>query len=161
MEFTQKDFHKYSWNYFSAHAAQRMSLFNFFVVFSSLVTTALLGSFQEKLRIYPLGLGFGLLLTLISFVFWKLDQRVSFLIKHAEEALKHQEAEFPDAPASGEPHVTQLFTREEFLTSSMRSCSRLPWRCHFTYSKCFNVAFVAFGATGIIGACTSLVLWIL
>lgn len=160
MEFTRKDLQKYAWEYFAVHASQRMSIFNFFVVFSSLVTTAMFGSFQEKIKIYPLGFGFGLLLILISFVFWKLDQRVSFLIKHAEEALEHLETEFPDAKASKGPHVTQLFTREESLTKRMSASFWRPWRWHLTYSKCFGVAFMAFGTTGIIGACVSLAFWI-
>jgi hypothetical protein len=159
-EFTNKDVQKYAWDYFAVHASQRMSLFNFFVIFSSLVTTGLVGTFQEAFRAYPLGFGFGMLLVLISFIFWKLDQRVGFLIKHAEAALKHVESQFPDEGAPGAPHVTQLFTLEEYLTNQMRKSSHLPWRWHLTYSRCFKVAYLAFALIGIVGACVSLVLLI-
>jgi hypothetical protein len=47
---------------------------------------------QKNGILAPLGSGLGLLLMLVSFVFWKLDQHTSFLIKHAETAIIDLEA---------------------------------------------------------------------
>jgi len=153
-EFTNKELQDYAWKYFALHASQRMSLFNFFVACSAIVTAALFGTFHEKIRAYGIGIALGVLLPVISFVFWKLDQRVSFLIKHAEAALKHLEREF----ISDGQHVTKLFTLEEELTKQKKERAfRWSVECHMTYSCCFRVVFLSFGAIGIIGAAISLV----
>ena len=81
---TLRDHRNATWEYFKVHAQQRMSLFNFFVVFSSLATTCLVATFREETRAHMLGVGLGILLMVVSFIFWKLDERVRFLIKHAE-----------------------------------------------------------------------------
>jgi hypothetical protein len=148
-EFTNKDIQEYAWNYFALHASQRMSLFNFFVACSSVVTAALCGTFYEKIKAYEIGIALGIMLPVISFVFWKLDQRVSFLIKHAEAALKHLECKFP----SDEQQVTKLFALEESLTSQKKE-KVLCWPigCHMTYSCCFKIVFWTFAIIGMIGA---------
>ena len=61
-------------------------MFNFFVVLSGLVTAGLGATMQGSPRIAILGILLGVVLMLLSFVFWKLDQRSSFLVKHAEDA---------------------------------------------------------------------------
>ena len=156
-QFSNKELQEYAWQYFALHASQRMSLFNFFVASSSVVTAALCGTFHEKVRAYEMGIVLGFLLPVISFVFWKLDQRVSFLLKHAEAALKHLERQF--IPQGQE--LTKLFTLEEELTNQKKEkrerTFRWVIRCHMTYSRCFRLIFLAFGLTGIIGVVMSLV----
>jgi len=61
---------KRAWDYFELHANQRLTTFNFYVVISSLVTTGLLATFEKQYRTPYLGIGLGVLLTLLSFVFW-------------------------------------------------------------------------------------------
>jgi len=136
----------YVWEYFKVHAQQRMSLFNFFVVFSSLATTCLVATFQEKTRAPTVGMAIGVLLIIISFTFWKLDERVRFLIKHAENALKWIESTYPLEDDVVNPHVLRLFTCEEKHT-----------KCNgdLTYSKCFKVAFLVFGVVGLVGVILS------
>jgi hypothetical protein len=72
---TEKEILTLSWNYFQQHAQQRLSLFNFFVVFASLMTTGLISTFQTKYEIHFIGIGVGLVLAFISFIFWKIDER--------------------------------------------------------------------------------------
>lgn len=150
-DFKNKDFQKYAWDYFSVHASQRMSLFNFFVIFCSLLTTGLFVTFQESFQIHTVGIAFGILIILISFVFWKLDCRVGFLIKHAETALKEIERDFPPDDNTGVPHVTKLFTLEEYLTDQKKETSGCYWKLHLTYSVCFRIAFIAFAVIGAVG----------
>lgn len=136
----------YAWEYFKVHAQQRMSLFNFFVVFSSLATTALAGTLHEKTHAHVVGIGLGLLLMFISFVFWQLDERVRFLVKHAESALKWIETKYELGDCGGRSHILCLFTCEEAITSNQQP---------LTYSKCFQWTFLVFGLVGLAGVVIS------
>ena len=143
---TLRDHRDYALEYFKVHAQQRMSLFNFFVVFSSLATTCMVGTFHEKTRSHMVGIGLGILLVLISYIFSKLDERVRFLVKHAENALKWTEATYNLEDCHDGAQVLRLFTCEETLTSAEQP---------FTYAKCFRWTFFAFGLVGFVGAILS------
>ena len=71
-----------------------MSTFNFFIILAALLTTGLAGTFVKEFEWDVVGVFLGSGLVIISFAFWKLDQRVRFLIKHAENALKAFEANY-------------------------------------------------------------------
>lgn len=150
--------HKYAWDYFSLHAGQRMSLFNFFVILAVLMTTGIVSTFHPEFNAHGLGVGLGLALILVVFVFWKLDQRVKFFLKNAEAALADLEQRFPVPDNSSQPHVTQLFRWEEYQTAQLRA-SRKRWslKAQYSYAQSFNLLFVSFGAAGFLGALVSLV----
>jgi hypothetical protein len=78
---------EHAWRYFELHANQRMTVFNFFLVLAGLAAAGLAAAVQGSPRFAVLGIVWGLLLALVSFVFWKLDQRASFFIKLAEAAI--------------------------------------------------------------------------
>lgn len=82
---------EHAWAYFSLHAAQRITVFNYFVVFAGILCTGLAATMQAPIRLAFVGIALGLLLTALAFLFWKLDERTSFLIKHAEETIKRLE----------------------------------------------------------------------
>lgn len=147
----------YAWEYFKVHAQQRMALFNFFVVFSSLAATGLVTTLQDKTQARVVGITLGVLLILISYVFSKLDQRVAFLVKHAESALKLIEGKFSSEDSGGESRF-ELFTAEETHTQKKRNGARhWPWQRHMTYSDCFRLTFLAFGIIGLMGILLSVV----
>ena len=82
-----KEAHTYAWGYFALHADQRMRLFNFFLILSSLI----LGAFSavkgmavgsKSIALLPL------LLVLTAFIFWRLDERTRRLVKNGENALR-------------------------------------------------------------------------
>src|ERR1044071_7818978 len=84
---------KYAWEYFKYHAGQRQAVFRFYLF----VVAACLVSFGYSRRGVdnanagnPLSVAgpLGLILTVLSFIFWRLDQRSRSLIKLAEGALK-------------------------------------------------------------------------
>ena len=54
-----KDQMEYVWNYFKLHAGQRMSLFNFFVVMSALLTGGLVRSLNNDFEYPFIGLVLG------------------------------------------------------------------------------------------------------
>ena len=140
------------WGYFQLHASQRLTTFNFYIVISSLIVGALLGALQNAQTRY-VGIGLGLLLTFFSFIFWKLDCRTRQLIWHAEEALRHIEGGHGFADV---PNAVRIFTNEALRTEEQERARFLRfWKPHFSYSRCFNWVFVAFGTLGIVVAIAS------
>ncbi len=143
----------YAWAYFELHANQRMNSFNFFVVIAALLTAGLAGSLHKEFQFHSVGIFLSLALTFIAFIFWKLDQRVRFLIKHAEEALREIEKQrLKEASVSREDQAV-LFTVEVKKTENLllKQCWR-PWRWHLSYSDCFGLVFLTFGALGLLVA---------
>jgi Flp pilus assembly protein TadB len=127
------------WNHFQVHAGQRMTIFNFYVVFSSLLTGAILTSLQASTPHYftLAVLGFGLIV--LAYVFWRLDERNRLLIHCAEDALKCLEAESWTSHVRAES--LRVFTKSEKETSGKK------W--HLKYSSCFRILFVVFAVFGL------------
>jgi hypothetical protein len=138
---------EHSWRYFELHAKQRMTVFNYFLVLSGVIAAGLAAAIQGSPRLALLGIALGLLLALVAFVFWKLDQRVSFLIKHAEAALTDVERTLPDPSA-------QLFLSEPSRTDRAVASGNL-WTRQWTYSRAFRLVFWIMGLSGVAGAVLS------
>jgi len=93
----------------------------------------------------------GFLLSFLSFVFWKLDCRTRNLIKNAEEALKALDAQHGLPRQGTVPHSLELFARDAHVSDS-----KPKWPLttgHFSYSRCFEWVFIAFGIGGLLSAC--------
>lgn len=134
---------EHAWRYFQLHANQRITVFNYFIVLSGILATGLASAIQASPRLAAVGVVLGLLLSLLSFVFWKLDQRTSFLIKHAEQLIK-----------AVEPAVATLFQEEVAKTEDARKTKGL-----WTYGRAFRVIFLVMGLVGIAGAAVSGLRW--
>jgi hypothetical protein len=93
----------------------------------------------------------------ISFVFWKLDQRVAYLIKHAEAALKVIECSLKEDP-NGQ-HLSLFFSEETKTRELKESTCWKPWSWHMKYSKCFGVVYVVFAVIGLIGVVAAILRW--
>lgn len=151
----------YAWSYFQLHANQRMSSFNFFVVISALLTTGLVTSLKIDFKYHYLGVILGLSLIVISFIFWKLDQRVRYLINHAEEALKAIE----DISMKNEDFIAPqlaLFRMEDEKTDKKRQghTSWNLWQWHLSYSNCFGMIYLVFGFLGLVGCIAAAIKWV-
>lgn len=135
---------KYAWDYFSVHASQRLTTFQFYVTLSTAMTAGYMllmrntGGFKWMAVI-------GVLLFIFSITFWQLDRRNRELVKNGERALKHLDSllALPDAIDGVSP--LRLFNRDENGTSVGRKRRR-----SLTYSYCFNIVFVSFGLVGIL-----------
>ncbi|MBI4965463.1 MAG: ABC transporter ATP-binding protein [Desulfomonile tiedjei] len=148
-----------AWNYFQVHAAQRLTTFNFYIVISALLSTALVTTFHKDYQSPWLGFLVGIFLPLISFVFWKLDKRNKELVRGAEAALKFFENQTEYADSENVPHIAKIFNREEHETQIKRKETKggkSVWEKHFSYSDCFRWIFLSFGILGLLGAVTSL-----
>jgi hypothetical protein len=132
----------HAWRYFALHANQRMSVFNFFLVLSGLVSAGLATIIQGPQRLAAIGIALGILLALVSLVFWKLDQRVSFLLKLSESALAELESSLPAG--------SRLFANEPSLTD--KECAE---RGMWTYGHSFRLTFLSVGIFGLSGSILS------
>ena len=138
---------EHAWRYFELHANQRIAVFNYFLVVSGAIAAGLATTLQGTQRFASLGIALGGLLVLVAFVFWKLDQRVSFLIKLAESALSETEHAFS-------AHSVCLFLFEPRNTSAA-AANASWWSRHWTYGKAFRLVFVVMAVFGIAGATLS------
>ena len=143
---TSRDMLEHAWRYFDLHAQQRISLFNYFLIASGSVAAGLAASLQQSGLFQILGAGLGTLLILISFVFWKLDQRTAFLVKHAEEALTELETTFQNPAA-------RLVYREP-LRTAVRESGFIIARM-WTYGAVFRLVYAVMAIVGFTGAAIS------
>lgn len=124
----------HAWRYFELHAKQRMTTFNFYLVISGAIATGLAATLQGSNRLAWLGsVALGVLLALVAFLFWKLDQRVAFLVKHAEAALAAVESTFRDGKAQvflTEPNATECAKKND------KGDGKRFWIRQWTYGCC-------------------------
>lgn len=136
--FSWSEAREHAWNYFELHATQRISMFNFFVVASGLIATGIGASTHASGLPSLTGVFLGGLLLLLSIVFWKIDQRTSFLIKHAEQALASIET--AKLAQSG-----RLFANEPGASLGTRK----GWGSMWTYGRALRVCFATAAAVGL------------
>ena len=153
----RKELRQQAWDYFEMHGNQRLTTFNFYIVISSVIASALFTVLPSGQRSH-VGWLLGFLLIFFSFVFWKLDSRNKALIKGAEAALEYFEQNSNLKDEGEEPHVAKIFARERFLTSRKRQKnSILFWKNDLSFTKCFGIIFISFGVLGLAGIVVSLV----
>jgi hypothetical protein len=78
----------YAWGYFAFHAQQRQTVFNFYLILIGASVAAYGGTLGKDGLHDHFKAGLGLLVVVISFLFWRLDKRNSKLVKFAEKPLK-------------------------------------------------------------------------
>lgn len=129
------------WRYFALHAQQRVSVFNFFVVLSGVISAAIGGALQAGGPLNFVVVILGLLLPLLSFVFWRLDQRNSDLVKIAERALRRgEEANLPD--------YARIFVRESLAGTGSASSEDRVTQTRWTFRMSFKLIFLVMGTAG-------------
>jgi len=125
----------HAWKYFELHAQQRMTVFNFFLAIAGLIAAGIGVGLQVGGGFSALVSLLGCFLSLVSLIFWRLDQRVSAMIKLAEGAIVYLEG-------LGVAPEAAIFTRE--LNSKNSNGGVKIW----TYGRCFRVSFLIVGAAG-------------
>jgi hypothetical protein len=139
-------FRKYAWDYFAVHAAQRLTTFQFYIT----LCTALVGGYLVLIAnkdTRSIAWVIGVLLMLLSHVFYKLDVRTRELIKNAERALDRLDAaqNLPEEP-DGSPNRLRVIAVDDFACASAKKQILFG---RYSYSKCFRVVFVCFGIIGV------------
>ncbi|HCF8639026.1 hypothetical protein ACV1FH_21785 [Klebsiella pneumoniae] len=134
------------WRYFELHAQQRMTVFNFYIAITGLLAAGVGFTLQQGEKYAFFTSVMGIFIFFISFIFWKLDQRVSILIKNAELALQELETQFANAKL----RIISKDSDYNMLNSGIRSI--------WTYGKCFRISFAIVGISGLILAIIPFVL---
>ncbi len=143
----ESEIRNHCWNYFSLHAQQRMSVFQFFITLETGLIGAGLFVLQSKLQFANSywAMGIGPLIFMFAFIFWKIDQRTKDLIKNAEISLKEIECFFLQNSTIVK---TLPFCNDPQSVGLMASFPLFPGR--LTYSKSFGTVFVACGIFGVL-----------
>lgn len=119
------------WKYFELHSGQRMSLINFYLVFITALGAGIAATYQSRAYLL-INIFLSMFIIVITFIFFKLDQRTTFLIKHAEIALKKFE---------NENHYNEfsLFSNEALSYST----NNAKWlNKNMSYTKLFNSIYI-------------------
>ena len=139
-------FRTYAWAYFSFHADQRMKTFNFFLVVAGLLAGGVVTLMRDSGNpwiIAPLGLA----LSILCFLFWRLDQRNRVLVRNGEAAVKFLDSQHVLPTSDGAPHVLHIFEHDDFKRKGQ---SRSPFReAYFSYSKVISYVYALFAFLGI------------
>lgn len=142
-----EDLHKYRgylWSYFTLHADQRLRMFNYYL----LASTVLFGAFANVYKVEnpPLGICvLPFLLTLCSFIFWKLDLRTKYMIKNAEIGIIEID-KILLAEQYDKSNPLNIFEYDDF--SIQHQGRKKGW--FFSYSDCFNLFFLLNGLLGFV-----------
>ncbi|WP_319466447.1 hypothetical protein [uncultured Pseudodesulfovibrio sp.] len=130
------------WDYFSLHADQRLKSFNFFLILSAIVVGAFVNSIKDG-NVHKASAILPLILSVSSYIFWKLDERTKLMIKYSEKGIKFIEDVFFKGEC-GQEGPTCIFNYDDSLKNE-----RLAGGV-YSYSNCFNVLFVLFMLIGLV-----------
>ncbi|SKA77847.1 hypothetical protein SAMN03097719_3129 [Pantoea ananatis] len=121
------------WKYFETHSQQRMIVFNFYLAIVGLAAAGIGVALQQGIKYNYITSSISVFLAFVSLIFFKLDQRVTTLIKRSEKALFFFERRFPE----DHPKLFQSDQLDQNLNSSLTS----PW----SYGRCFRISFFLIG----------------
>lgn len=106
-----------AWNYFQQHAQQRISYFNFFVIFSTILLSGLIASFSRTVDNREfIVVGIGSIQVFVAYIFLKIDERNRFLTQHSEEIIKSFESKYSTLPDS-----LKLFNESDRKTQAIKN----------------------------------------
>ena len=120
-EITDKEWLDLAWKHFQQHAQQRILYMNYFVVFSTILSTGLISTFQINFQMPVIGIGIGLIQVFLSFIFFKIDERNRFLTKHSETSIVSIETLYKEKHESN----FQLFSSEIIETNKIKELDKI------------------------------------
>ena len=143
------DLRKYAWDYFHFHATQRLTTFNFYIVIITVITTGLVKIMSGSLEHKVVGIYLGALVSAISFIFWKIDQRNSCLVHNGEKALKALDQKATEGyPSLQALKIFEIDNQE--MKKIEDNNPRNFLRHRYSYSESFRNIFMFFIILGIL-----------
>lgn len=140
---------RYVWGYFKAYAEARLSTFRFYLIFCTILMAGIATIIGTNNKFFIIFLA--ILLSFLSFIYWKVDIRHKDLIDHSIEALEYIEKKIPLPNNDEEASVLRLFNSEaERSKSYLRFPKHIGVHSYFTYSTCVNIVFLVLGISGIV-----------
>ncbi|MBO3274042.1 RipA family octameric membrane protein [Pseudomonas schmalbachii] len=136
-------FRTYAWNYFTLHADQRIKSFQLYITLCTAISGgATLLMKDEKTPLWSAA--YGILLIVLSIIFWLIDKRTRQLLENAKAALKTLDLQHNLPKVENMPHPCCIIPREEALKKDR------PWYKSYTYTNCFWGVFSLFSALGFV-----------
>jgi hypothetical protein len=138
------------WKYFEIHSVQRMSLINYYFFISVAMLSGLgivLQSTKNNFSI--LGGLISILIILTSFIFWKLDQRTSYLIKFVEKRLEEYETTYITNSK------LRIFSQEDF-SQQLNNIRKNTLTQNYTYGSMYRLLFSIMAISGLVGLVLSI-----
>jgi hypothetical protein len=137
----RKEASEYAWKWFQYHAAQRQTVFQFFL---AIIGAVLAGYFAltHDGNISPLSRLFGVLVLILSFLFWRLDCRGRRLVKIGERYL-----------AQEEQRLAALLSSNEicFIANADADKGEYPSLiCVHSFRQIYRYIFILIGALGVL-----------
>lgn len=151
----------YLWNYFQFHAGNRLITFRFFLIICGFLIGGIITSIKLEFN-QVISILLSILLSVFSFLFYKLDSRNRHLIKLSENALKYIEGKWRIEANRNEsqsstiaelPDFLKIFTFEERETEKIKK--KKTWlfaNKHLTFTSGFRAFFWIMGLLGILSA---------
>ena len=133
---------EHAWKYFELHSNQRITMFNYFLFIIAGLGTAIGVSMQSSNTFAYIGIFLSVFLSITAFIFWKLDQRTSFLIKQSEDVFKRLERNSEidiGIFCKEEANLDKINIKKNFFTKII------------TYGSIFRVTFLIMGVIGLVG----------
>lgn len=106
-----------SWDYFKLLAQQRVTHFNLFIVILGAMSAVLATQLYTDLRGNLISLALSIVQLLLCFIFYKIDVRNKFLIKHNEQIIIEYESKF-------DKRVPKIFYSEKNKTQCIRDIDK-------------------------------------
>ena len=152
-EITDKDWLDLAWKHFQQHAQQKILYLNYFVLFSTILSTGLISTFQNNFQMPVLGIGIGLIQVFLSYIFCKIDERNKFLTKHSETSLISIETFYKEKFGS----QFHLFSSEKTETDILKESDKKInyFKRQLSHGKAYRIIFITFAIIGILGICIS------
>lgn len=133
---------EHAWRHFSFHAQQRTTVFNFFTASAGLTLSGLFYVLATPTAPKIFGVAAGLSAALLALIFWKLDQRVTQLIKEGENVSIAVEQLLTN-------QLHRVFSRVEQINVNT---SYFPFSGTWSYGRAFRLMFIIVAFTGLLGA---------
>lgn len=125
-----------AWDYFKLLAQQRVTHFNLFIVFMGAISTVFATQIYVDYRGNIIACALATIQIFICFVFYKIDVRNKFLIKHTEKIIKEIEKDYDE-------NTPRIFIMEEQSTEALRLSDKkkLYFFRQLSTSQLYNLYF--------------------
>lgn len=150
-QISDKDVLELIWKYFEHHGNQRLTHINFFTVLSSALLVSqytVLGT-NNNLLFAPIVIG--IIQINVSFVFYKIDERTMFLVKHAEKVMVSIESTYSFSDDKGYINSLKIFTNEIEETNKAKKEKNFLLR-QISHKKSYRILLISFAVMGVLGS---------
>lgn len=149
-EISDKDVLDLIWKYFEHHGNQRLTHINFFTVLSSALIISQFTIINSQKVVCYIPMILGVIQCIISFVFYKIDDRTKFLVKHAEETITEIERHYNFYNDKEYSKRLRLFTNEVTATREARQYSKCFLFKQISHRLSYRILLASFSVIGLL-----------